>query len=194
MKYFDTLQQLIDYIPNCLICKKPLYITLNGRWSLSEEEKWNDSFHTNEISVFVKEGFLYPKNKKLNFKIDISNNMIIDNLSFFKKIHTLSFSAHKKCRTCAFCISFTTRNENHIAKVTRFPRLLLQYENIKYYTKNSKYVHIFKEYDTFGKYADNAIILINKKKQYFPADYLKLDKIKDFSSLKNKLSTILTFQ
>ena len=194
MKNFDNLQQLIDYIPNCIICEKPLYITLNGRWCLSEEEKWNDSPYTTEIGVFIKEGFLYPKNKKLNFKIDISNNKIVNNLSFFKKIHTLTLNVYKKCRTCAFCIALTAWNKNPIAKVVMFPQLVLSYEKIRFYTKNNKYVQIYKEYDTFGRYKDHTFIIINRKEQSLSGDYLKLEKIKNFSSLKNKLSTILTFQ
>lgn len=203
MKYFDNLQQLVNYIPNCLICGKSLPILIQGRWFSFDKVVCYKSLKT-----IIRDNMLESKHRSFNFKIDITTNKIIQGEEHFKEIFKSLMFVMKKCPTCYMCISlspYQLSNYDFRSKVTTFPVLNIDAEELQYTTKGGKHLILRKDYHTiysatklypgYQVRPQGAISLsLDNKKQYIPNEYLILEKIKNFSSLKNKISTILIFQ
>lgn len=198
MKYFDNLQQLVNYVPNCLICGKQIPILIQGRW-----------FYPPDVDVFksikttVQDDCLLARHRKFDFKINLSNNKIIHGEEYFKDILKSRMFVFKKCSSCHIYVTLSPILENpvqaKISKFSIFPTLAIDTEEVQFTTKGGKKLFLHKDYhksySSYQVFPEGIISLsVNNKRQHIPNEYLNLEKIKDFSSLKNKISTILTFQ
>lgn len=195
MKYFKTLQDLIDYVPNCLICGKHLALLIEGRWGNKFSKTDFRSIKTSLI-----EDRLYSKHKVYNFCIEPKTNEIISGKEYFKVMSDGHVTIYKKCDTCYCVLRFSLADKKN-RNWSIFPDLLLDSEEVKYTMRGEKDISIFKNHDSIYWKPLNPLIIekrmsisINRKKEYYPNDYIDLSKIKDLSSLNKKISTIIVFQ
>jgi|ERR1035437_4010135 hypothetical protein len=186
---FATLKELINYIPNCIICGKDMEIYFGG--------------YNNNLSFLTKltiDGDLIrpadnlipldrPRYRapKYVFAININNNEIVDGEDLLNKASTYNGRIDKKCKTCIMAIhtSFTGPG---IKRMKIIPEISGSLE-IEYTMSNTKKIRIRDHWNIPGciditiGYKD----LITK----LPIDF---SKIKTLKQLNKKISTIITFQ
>lgn len=194
MKVFSNFKELIDYIPNCIICGKQLDLHLNGRIEQKSliTNKWNTINHIH-FRLKLKDGYLVGKHKEHSFTINTLDNHIIsgkDTVSALLRAHP---TVNKKCYTCHFVIttespSITVANYM-ISNYKNFPPLTLKSEEIYFTRKREKPVSINQIY--FEDAITQTRIIVGHKP--VRSVYIDFNKIKDLNHLNSKLSTILTF-
>lgn len=183
MKVFSNFKELIDYVPNCLICGKQLGVHLFGCYA----------FHNLRFSLKVKDGALVGKYKDRAIAINITDNSIILGQDTINQLMTNWVTVYKKCSTCRCTI--TTQyavgygGTGIIKKHKNFPSLTLKSEEIHFTRKRNKLVSIAQTY--YDAPAISTFILINNK-TVNPL-YMDFNKFKNLNHLNERLSTILTF-
>lgn len=192
MKTFSSIKEFIDYIPNCILCKKEMQIAIHA--IRKSEKNWNyDNIH---IKTSVIDNMIISKNKDYKLEINMYDNTIVSGSEFISSIENNTIDVNKSCKTCNFKIKaihnskYTSRTKTN--KIENFPSLVLAKEEL-YYTRNGgKNVVIVKYHPPSYDASANMWITINNKKiQSFNLD---LSKLKDLDHLNSKLSTLITFQ
>lgn len=184
MTQFNCINDIINYIPNCIICKKTMFIKVlrpktNKFYALKP--------HTNNDELTVH----YNDN---NFIINKYNNCIIKGAEFFKCDDFFpSFNQHKFidrnhftkiCKTCPFDIEYdfyVNFSKNIIEKIS------IKSEIIRYYDRNHKEVFIFKNYENNGCH-------IYYQNKYISKFNLDLSKYQSHKSLTKKIKIISIFE
>lgn len=192
MKIFKSLQELIDYVPNCIICGKEMEIHVDGQLVPSLPAKQWYGREPVHLSLQLKEGKLRSKkHKKYTLIIDPTDNHIVDGQDFVNRLMVNWITVYKKCWTCRFRIN-TGYNKGHIKKQEKFPYLTLSSEEISYFRRHGKSVGIHQTY-----YDDSALLGI---RSYITVGgkpvkslYVDFNKFKDLDQLNKRLATILTF-
>jgi hypothetical protein len=188
MKTFNTFQELMDYVPNCIICGKQLELFLRGKLRGDPIDK-QLNFH-----LKIKNGNIIGKNKNYSFTINPIDNQIIDGQEVVSNLLGNWFMfVSKKCSTC-HCIINTQHCVNiknyMISNYKKLPPLTLKNEEIFYTRKREKATSIYQRYNDNGVLIQ-SIISINYKKINIP--YINLNHFKTLDHLNERLSTILTF-
>lgn len=196
MKTFECLQELLDYIPNCIICQKVMELRIEG----SVPARSNPDYYLREkvyLKMFLFEEKLHSKRcKDYSFTIDPKNNQLFSGKDLLNRmISSSSFqsiAAIKKCHTCHFKISTTYSNGTVTAKLHQFPVMQLYTEELSYTMKREKQVRIYKTYnDTYHLTGEKATVVVNHRHLEFNLD---LSKIQDLDHLNNKIKTVMVFQ
>jgi len=197
MKYFKTLQDLLDYVPNCLICGKILQLSIEGHWGNSSIF---DKTEFRAIQTSYKENLLYSKHKIYSFCLDPKNNEIISGKTFFKILSDRYISVYKKCHTC-YCILKCSLADKQYKIHNFFSDLILDNEEIRYTMRNKKEISIYKNHGAMYYYSNPSVagnnkmsITLNGKRMHYPNEYIDFSKIKNLSDLNKKISTIMVFQ
>lgn len=192
MKVFSNLQELIDYVPNCIVCGKVMDIYLKGSikvppilpfilWTLN-----NITFQ-----LKMKDNLLVGRNKKTSIAINPVNNNIIEGEEFINHLASNWITVYKKCRTCR-CEVVAKFTGSIIKNLKNFPPLTLAGEEICFTRKNEKPVRILQNYyEDPSKMGVQTYVMINNK----PVNsfYVDFNKFKNLKHLNERLSTILTF-
>ena len=192
MRNFKTFQELIDYVPNCIICGKEMEIHLDGQISPTLPSKqWygRESVH---LVLQPKEGLLRSKkHKKYTLIINPFDNHIIDGQDLVNRLMVNWISVYKKCWTCRFSV-YTGYRKGHTKKHEKFPYLTLGNEELYYMLRRGKSVGIHQQY-----YDDSALLGIRTHitvaGKPVKSMYIDFNKFKDLDQLNKRLATILTF-
>ena len=186
---FVHLQDLLDYIPNCIICGKPMQIKLNNPYGKT-------------IALVSRDGFVVSREftkkpiEECSVVIDPLTNKIIKGATHIDNMLKHQLYVYKKCRTCRFIISLL-----HEAGSTKYPKffpsLPIVSEHIEYRRKKSKEIDIQKFYTFKGSYLyqDRLLFVIDGKQlTNIRFDDFHFNKIKNLKHLNRQIKTILTFQ
>ena len=149
MKLFQTLNELINYIPNCLLCNKPMNITISGVLApvLSLKPRWGSGRENITLKMTLKEGVLRSKHKNHSVAINPEINFIIDGQDLINRFYQEYMYVIKNCTTCHFKIT-TQHHKDHAKKENVLSPLTLYTEEIRYTLKGGKNVEIYKYYFT----------------------------------------------
>lgn len=183
MKIFKSFQELIDYVPNCLICGKQLELHLNGRVTTSK-------LH---FRLKIKDNQIIGKNKNYLININPADNQIILGQEIVNELLHSYVTVIKKCYTCR-CIITTTYNgaalETYAKSYKTFPHLTLYREEMYFTRANNKRVNISQIYYNSGLSNINQITVDNKP---IKPIYINFNQFKNLDHLNQRLSTMLTF-
>jgi len=136
---FNTIRELINYAPNCIICGKECIIYVEGQAS---KRKWIN------IKTITKDNILISKNKKYTLEINIDNNRIAIGKELVTTMLEDVFYITKTCYTCSFYLIFgiidkfindfisyvPSLNLREISLVTTLPGNKQLYMNTQYYS------------------------------------------------------------
>lgn len=207
---FNCIRELIDYIPQCIVCGKqiPIVITTNSFY--------NKDFKSLSGYLYLKTKILDNKlismNKNYPFIIDIDNNFIIEGAGLVNKILLSSSGTgiNKSCKTCNVAI-YTMYHPFHFTneyKYGFFPSSELKTEFFSYTIRKNKKISIEREYYYFktvnrvDSYKIFSSLQINNKYIDSPVpgllskiiSDLDITKVNNFNSLNKKINMFLTFQ
>lgn len=188
MKIFNTLQELTDYVPNCIICGKQLELHLNGNVTVINAPRKYLHFR-----LKIKEELFLGKNKNYSFTINPIDNTIINGQATINDIIRNWFYVFKKCYTCQFEIIakyIGPTPENYmVGNFKNLPPLTLDTESLFYTRKREKSVSI-RQVHLDNETIQTSIIINNKRINPL---YIDFNKFKNLNHLNERLSTILTF-
>ncbi len=192
MKVFSNLQELIDYVPNCIVCGKVMDIYLKGSIKVAPILPfilWTLNSITFQLKM--KDNLLVGRNKKNSIAINPIDNDIIAGEEFINHLASNWITVYKKCRTCR-CEVIAKITGSIIKNLKKFPALTLTGEEICFTRKNEKSVRILQNYyeDSSSLGVKTYIRINNKDVNPF---YLDFNKFKNLKHLNERLSTILTF-
>jgi len=202
MKIFNKLSELDNYIPNCLICKKPMQIILRGVISHSSHHRDYKSYQKLKLVFFkTDDNCYYIKTKEkntTNIKVQAVDNLVVEGSDLVAFLKDLKIS--KGCPTCHFRIETALQPilmsgpklNNKINVDFYFPSLTLQREELHLTLRGGNSLMIDKIY-----YAaineDSVRTMISLNHKYLSDIPLELDKISDLDQLNKKIGMIKTF-
>lgn len=188
MKSFLNFQALLDYIPNCIICTKPMQMQMSG--TLGHKA----NAHTRErysMHLALKDGLLFSKHKSHKLVINPVDNSVVEGVDLAARIISEYTSVKKMCQTCHFKIE-TFCSGSKVKKEKNFPILTLQTEELHFTMKGGKDVHVTKYYPGNGGGQEyTARIMLNGK--YLPPVPFEFDKFNSFQALNKRINTIVVF-
>ena len=177
MKNFDNIQQIIERIPNCIICQKPLKFSII-----------NNTYHASEnINFIMRDGLLVSQHRDIKSIINPIDNTISFNEPLIKKFrfsYQSYFYIKLSCRTCFVRTYYSVRQQTK-----KLHELFLYNENVKYTSPKNKIINI--DYYYNHNLLDEISFKYNYK--YIKCPKIDLTRIKNLKQLNNKIKTILTF-
>ena len=177
MQSFATFSDLLGYVPNCLICEKPLSLMIVGHQA---------NLHKNlKLPLGNKDGMLYSLNRQYTLIIDPQTNEILND---FNNILT-SVMIEKKCHTCHLKVITQSSKSNR-----KFGPCSLHREELSFTMPGGKKVDITKHYypDSINGAVCRTTIMYNHRYSVdLPFDF---NQIKDLSHLRKRLGMLVTFQ
>lgn len=193
MRTFPTLNDLNNYIPNCVICSKPMRFVLEGMISpiAPSKPRWGSGNERLRLKLELKEGVLRSKHKNHNVGVELATNQIVEGQGLIDRLVINGTQVHKLCPTCHFKIN-TRYETGNVKKTNCFPALTLQSEELHYTLKGGKDVNISKYYAADPNAKESAAsIRLNGK--YLPPVPLDFNKLSDLEHLNKRLATIILF-
>jgi len=199
-RFFKTIQDLIDYIPNCIICRKEMIISIEGViLPLLPSKNQYAKKENVQMILFLKDGIVRTKKRNLSLAIKAEDNFIIDGQDIVSRLMINWTYVKKICSTCNFKINTVIDyKEGVIKKQNYFPPLIIDHEVLQYTFKGGKKVHITKYYNDY--YYNNRVlpsrseaVTIRLNDKSLPPVPLDLDKFKNLDQLNKRLSTIILF-
>lgn len=198
MLTFPTLNDLNDYIPNCVICGKTMGYNLSGILSpvLPNKARWGGGTESVRFKLEVKGTQLrttfHEKAKKTySLVIDLATNGIIDGQDIINRLVPGNAHMNKFCPTCHFKIN-TGWDNNSSKKKDCFPALTLQSEELHYTLKGGRDVEINKYYRN-GDPDKGRTATIRLNRKYLPPIPFDFNKFSDLQHLNKRLDTIILF-
>jgi len=190
---FNTISELNAYVPNCLICSKPMQFIVDGylKKTAANKSRWDSGNEHVKFLMKLEDGIMHSKHKSLSIAIDINNNLIIDGQDTINRMLTGASYLRKTCPTCHFKIH-TVYSSGNIKKEKNFPALTLQIEELHYTMKGGKDVRITKSYNTFEPEKE-TLALIRLCGKTLPAVPFNFNKLKDLHNLNTRIATIKLF-
>lgn len=196
MKIFQNLQELLDFIPNCIICGKQLEIQIIGtvpNSGINANKFKINGWHTIDVCLRMKliDGQLQSKNKNYPLIIDLATNNILIGVEIIDKMmyrHHNSVIVNKKCYTCQFKIrTMYTAGIAPLKTKNQFPVLDFKELEIIYTMNNNRLVSIYS-----NNFNESMFVRVNGR----TIESFKLDfsKIKNLKQLNNKIKTVMVFQ
>lgn len=191
MRTFKSLQELVDYIPQCILCNKDMPITINASLSAAlPAKKYASSEHVN-LKTEIKDGVARSKNKKYSLSVELATNKIIDGIDLVNRMQNSWTYVNKCCPTCHFKIS-TVYGTNAQKKEHCFPALTLQNEELSYTLKRGRRVFISKRYYDHNT-QQHHLASIRLDQKYLPEMPLDFAKFTGLTQLNHRLATLITF-
>lgn len=197
MKNFGTLQELLDYIPKCILCGKDMELRITG--GVPSRQTSENYWKNNDVclKMFLLEDKLHSKKCK-DYSLSVSpiTNLITSGKNLISDMVSRSYSrvtANKKCRTCFFQISTAYSRDKETPKLRNyFPALTMQTEELHYTMKKGKSVKLYKYYRSDSLTGENTNISVNfRSLKSIPLDF---SKIHNMEHLNNKIKTLMVFQ
>lgn len=197
MVTFPTLNDLHNYVPNCVVCSKPMRFAIEGIvMPTGPTKRWGGGTETIRMKLDVNDGKLHTivhekAKKNYNLIIDIFTNEIIEGRDIVEKIKPGNAWVRKLCPTCHFKI-----NVNWDASAPKkkhcFPALTLNSEELHYTLKGGKDVTISKHYRQ-GDPDNGKSATIQLSGRYLPPIPFDFNKFSDLEHLNKRLATIILF-
>ncbi len=161
------LKEAIEYFPNCILCGKELKLFLSGY---------------DTARVYLEKADNLLKNNKLDIKIDINDNKIINGHKIINSTFN-NYFLKKSCTTCRCNVTFFA--EHNIT--SSFPEVTIHSEEIHFFDKGSDI--------RVTNYKNKASIYWRKtkKSQSLPVTF-NFQTINNLTALKKKIHTIQLFQ
>jgi hypothetical protein len=188
---FKTLEELENYIPNCIICGKHLQLFISGRLNAVSPAKprWGSGQEQIRLPMVLKEGVFRSKHKNHSVSVEYSSNHIIDGQDIVNRLRFVE--AEKNCPTCHFKILAKAKDgQGH--KENCLPPLTISHEELHYTMKGGKPIRITKYYGTGDTLrGESATIRIDNK--FLPPVPWDFDKFKDLAHLNKRIATIKMF-
>ena len=201
MHTFNTLRELDSYIPNCIICRKSMGLTIDGLLSSlsAAKPRWSSGNERMQVKLHLKDGIWSGKHKSQAVVIDIVTNKVLQGEELVNRLMPQSTHVRKLCPTCHFKIH--TVYSNSITSLTQglnnkkdslFPPLTIHSEELHYTMKGGKDVRITKYYNLNGVLSGEAAT-IRLDNKFLPPVPLDFDKMRDLAHLNKRLATIKLF-
>lgn len=192
---FKTLQEFINYVPQCLICKKHLQLSFTGYLTSVKDKRprWAGGREALTLKFENRDGVLYSKHKSHVLHIDVATNVVLMGHDLVDRFDTGNFYFNKNCPTCHLKIS-TTWSAPQLKKEKRFPELTLASEELHFTMKGGKDLSVKKYYSVFAAEPDNensAQLCLNHK--YLPPVPFDFNKFNSFEQLVKRINTIVLF-
>jgi hypothetical protein len=186
MNRFQSLQSLLDYIPNCVICGKHMHLRFEGR--LDNPRSYSTSERI-RFKIEKKGSTLHSKSKEHKIAVNPVDNSILDGLPIIQRMGTAA-NVYKSCETCDFKIHCRI-DKPQAANLPIFPELLLSQEVMNYTLKGGRTIYIQKFYTNDIPLHD-AYVILNKKAlaTRVPWDF---DKFRDLEHMNKRIDTIIMF-
>lgn len=165
MKQFHTLRELVDYIPNCVVCGKIMLFSIEGLG-------FNKEVY---IKLSLKDSILRSKSIQSSLSINVDTNEIIDGGTFLNALYNDTIKVIKKCRTCNFTIMSGSQKESR--KTNEFPILHLLTEELIFTGKKADLITVYKYHNSMrdGK---ASIFSQGKFLPQMPFDFAKFTNLK----------------
>ena len=192
MRIFETLQELINYIPTCVICGKDMKLSIAGYVSAiaPSKPKWGGGTERIYLKMELKDGILHCKHKSFNVAIETATNHLIDGGELINRLMLNTINVKKCCPTCVFK-SMCTYQEGNTKKTNCFPHLILRTEELNYTMRGGKRCMIMKHHNVTDKNEPHCYISINNiSLQPVPLDFTKLTSLEQINK---KVKTITVF-
>jgi len=185
MKTFQTLQELLDHVPQCIICGKDMNVHLDGHL----RQWYQDGVH---FKFEMKDGLLCSKkHKKYSVIIEPKSNLILEGQEVVNNLMVNWITVYKTCWTCKCTVS-TRYNSGHRKKTDVFPPLSLTGEELSYTLRRGKSVDISQTYyDDSSLLGVRTNIVVNHR--MVTPRYFDFSKYKNLEQVNNRIATILTF-
>lgn len=184
---FNTLLDFKNYIPNCIICGKPLNLYIN---CVNYPQNTHDP-STLYLQMIYENNIFRPKKSNHNLIIDGYSNQILDGVGLLDQTQRGGGFVRKTCRTCYFHIYTRMIYDcSNMERILYFPALQSTSETMGFTLKGAKSISI---YNSFGSDFTSSFISINDKRIKSPI-FIDFSKINDLKQLNKKIKMILTFQ
>ena len=195
MKIFETLQELINYIPHCVICGKEMKLSIEGYVTpvSPSKPKFGKGSQRVYLKLELKDDILRCKQDSLNLAIEAATNKLIDGEELVNRLMLHTINVKKCCPTCVFK-SVSVYGAGHTKKTHCFPPLTLQSEELNYTMRGGKRCLITKHYLSTNSSDEeaNCVIWFDRVPlQPIPLDFSKLTSLEQ---LNKKIKTIVVFQ
>jgi len=188
MKSFNTLKELVNYIPNCLVCGKQMMIIIKGHILPNSQNRFNGYY----TRLIVNNNQIVSRNKKHNITVNLDTNEFIDGKEVIYNLKQNWIYLNKTCRTCRFDISTVYRSGQQGDK-NYFPTFLLDSETISYTWKNGKQIYIVKYHNIGVSVLSDSVTQISVNNKWLPSIPFDFSKFSKLSQLNNRISTLLVF-
>lgn len=191
IREFNTLQELIDYLPHCIICGKNMILYCSGIMKTGYKDIYKGGYNLC-LELFKKDDFFVAKNSKVNFVINSKDNKIIEGTDIVNQFMTSRMYVTTKCKTCR-CYTRSLYNKGCLKYPEFFPKIPLVEEELGFTLSKGKNISIVNS--SWGPKLESVnrhIIMINASMLDLNLD-LEFSKIKNLSHLIKKINMILTF-
>lgn len=124
MLIFPTLSDVNNYVPNCLVCSKPMRFNLDGMLSsvASNKPRWGGGHDPLRLKLEMKDGILCSSHKNHIVQIEIIENKILEWHDLINRLSPGNVYMKKMCPTCHFKIN-TSYGRGNLKKRKLFPSL-----------------------------------------------------------------------
>lgn len=187
MPYFQNLQQLVDYVPNCFICNKQLGVSITTNLATTKKKDW-PAKHLN-IRLESNDGLLQSMHKTAKLTINPVDNTVTEGVDLVKEMIYPSSYVNKNCPTCHLKVQ-TNMVDPGKGKRDGFPRLILAREELHFTMKGGKGVFVSKYYST-NQEEEVAYIRVNGK--HLPPLPFDFNKFSSLENLVKRINTLIVF-
>ena len=187
---FDTLKEYLDYIPNCIICEKPMtfYILGNVRGYYAVNKNY---YNKVSMKMIMVDNLLKSKNKDYSLIINPETNKITEGVELVNKLRVNILNCKKKCATCNFDV-YSNYKSGNIKNSESFPKINLQSIHVEYMMKNHITVYLSKNRNCYNNIYSVYCSIGGKSMYEFPNSF-DFSHFTNLKQLNNRLKTILTF-
>jgi len=192
MRIFKTLLDLLNYIPNCIICGKNMRLSIEGYASIVSPSKprWGSGNERLYLKMELKDGVFRGKHKNHNVSIEATTNKLIEGEDITNRLMLNTINVKTCCPTCVFK-SICVYQAGNTKKTNCFPPVALRTEELSYTMHGGKHCMITKHYMLNDKEEAKCFIAINKVSlQPVPLDFTKFTSLEQINK---KIKTIAVF-
>ena len=182
----SNLKELNEYIPNCVVCQKPLHLTYS--WSFEYSGRRNLS---SAGRIIVDDNLWQFKGKQYSMMMDPVTNKFTTELELAKTVQYSNATIEKRCSTCDFKLDFRPEEKPEDSTQDLGPYSLF-FGNLNFTLTGNRRIQISvhrnweKENQLYGRFCVNQKYL----KNIVLFDFAQMS---SFDKLKNRIDTILMF-
>ena len=209
MVAFNSLQEFIYYIPQCVICRKSMDLHIEGQLSSVSKKKPRYNHGRDHLYVKLRSEYTHLRSVHKSFEISIhpETNEVTVGAELINRMQDSMIYVHKSCTTCHFKIqasflkgqksSATSSYYQYSDKIgqqwkeNHFPPFSLREEELHYTLKGGVDVRIQKNYSWPTTENTSAIISLARKE--LPPMPLDFNKFEGMEHLNKRLATIKLF-
>lgn len=193
MRIFKTLQELVNYIPTCVICQKGMKIAIEGYLGpANSKTKWGGRTEYTYLKLKCENGVLHSKHDGDSITIEAATNKLIDGEDIINRLMLNTINVKKCCSTCVFKI-YSTYQSGNTKKAHNFPQLTLRSEELSYTLRGGKRCAVNKYYNFNTNAEDTKCNIVIGGSSLQPI-LLDFSKFIDLDQINKRIKTIAVFQ